>query len=83
MVATVVVVIVPHIVTILVGHYLLRMHPGILLGLCAGAGTSTPALAAIQDRAGSRVPALGYGMACAVGNVLLTLWGTVTVMILG
>jgi putative transport protein len=82
-VATVVVAIVPHIVTILVGRYVMRMHPGILLGLCAGAGTSTPALAAIQDRAGSRVPALGYGMACAVGNVLLTLWGTVTVLLLG
>jgi putative transport protein len=82
-VGAVVVAIVPHVVTILVGRYVMRMHPGILLGLCAGAGTSTPALAAIQDRAQSRVPALGYGMACAVGNVLLTLWGTVTVLLLG
>ncbi|MBM4221847.1 MAG: aspartate-alanine antiporter, partial [Gammaproteobacteria bacterium] len=81
--AVIVVAIVPHIVAILVGRYVLRMHPGILLGLCAGAGTSTPALAAIQDVARSRVPALGYGMACAVGNVLLTLWGTVIVLILG
>jgi putative transport protein len=81
-VGTVVVAIVPHVVTILVGRYVMRVHPGILLGLCAGAGTSTPALAAIQDRAQSRVPALGYGMACAVGNVLLTLWGTVTVLLL-
>jgi len=82
-VGAVVVAIVPHVVTILVGRYVMRMHPGILLGLCAGAGTSTPALAAIQDRAQSRVPALGYGMACAVGNVLLTLWGTVLVLLLG
>jgi putative transport protein len=83
LVATVIVAILPHVVTILVGRYLVGLHPGILLGLCAGAGTSTPALAAIQDRAASRVPALGYGMACAVGNVLLTLWGTVTVLLLG
>lgn len=81
--AVVVVAIVPHVVAILVGRYVMRMHPGILLGLCAGAGTSTPALAAIQDVARSRVPALGYGMACAIGNVLLTLWGTVIVLILG
>ena len=47
------------------------------------AGTSTPALAAIQDRAQSRVPALGYGMACAIGNVLLTLSGTIIVLLLG
>ena len=54
----------------------------ILLGLCAGAGTSAPALAALQEKAQSKVPSLGYGMACAVGNVLLALWGTLTVLLL-
>jgi putative transport protein len=32
--------------TLMVGHFLFRMHPEILLGACAGAGTATPALAA-------------------------------------
>jgi putative transport protein len=73
---------VPHLVTVLVGHYILKMHPGILLGVCAGAGTSAPALAAIQDAAGSRIPTLGYGVSYAVGNVLLALWGTVIVLLM-
>ena len=66
----------------LLGHYVLRMHPGILLGVCAGAGTSAPALAAIQEVAGSRIPTLGYGVSYAVGNVLLALWGTVIVLLM-
>ena len=46
------------------------------------AGTATPALAAIQEAARSRVPTLGYGVSYAVGNVLLALWGTVIVTLL-
>jgi putative transport protein len=80
--AGVVTVIVPHLVGVLVGHHLFKMHPGILLGVCAGAGTATPALAAIQEKAKSAVPTLGYGVSYAVGNVLLALWGTVMVAIL-
>jgi len=80
--ASVVLTLVPHLVTILVGRYVLKMPPGILLGLCAGAGTSAPALAALQEKAKSKVPALGYGMACAFGNVLFALWGTIMVLLL-
>jgi len=72
----------PHLTGVLVGHHVLQMHPGILLGVCAGAGTATPALAAIQEVAKSRVPTLGYGVSYAVGNVLLALWGTVIVALL-
>ena len=46
-----------------------------LPGVCAGTGTATPALAAIQEAAKSPVPTLGYGVSYAVGNVLLALWG--------
>jgi putative transport protein len=35
-------------VTLIAGKYLFRMHPGILLGVVAGAGTATPALAAFR-----------------------------------
>lgn len=59
------------------------MHPGILLGVCSGAGTSAPALAEIEKAAHSKIPTLGYGMACAVGNVLLALSGTILVQVLG
>jgi putative transport protein len=81
-IAGIVTVIIPHLVGILVGHRLFKMHPGILLGVCAGAGTATPALAAVQEAAKSAVPTLGYGVAYAVGNVLLALWGTVIVVLL-
>jgi putative transport protein len=72
----------PHLVGVLVGRWVFHMQPGVLLGVCAGAGTATPALAAIQEAADSTVPTLGYGVAYAVGNVLLALWGTVIVALL-
>ena len=67
---------------LLVGRWIFRMHPGVLLGVCAGACTATPALAALQEASGSAVPATGYGLAYAVGNVCLALWGTVIVTLL-
>jgi putative transport protein len=76
------VVIVSHTVTILVGRYLMKMHPGILLGVCSGAGTATPSLLAVQEAADSKVPALGYGLPYALGNVLLIVWGTVIVVMM-
>jgi putative transport protein len=69
----------PHIVTILFGRYVLRMNPLILLGACSGAGTITAALRAIQDEAQSKVPAIGYTVPYAIGNILLTAWGPVLV----
>ena len=59
-----------------------RLHPGVLLGICAGAGTSPAGLAAVQDKAGSKIPTLGYGVSYAVGNLLLALWGSVMVIAL-
>jgi hypothetical protein len=59
------------------------LHPGILLGVCCGAGTSAPALAAVQEVAKSKVPTLAYGVTHTVGNVLLALWGSVIVALRG
>ncbi len=81
-VAVAAIVVISQTVAVLVGHRLFKMHPGVLLGVCAGAFTATPALAAIQEQARSSVPTLGYGVAYAVGNVLLALWGTVIVALL-
>ena len=72
----------PHIVTILFGRYVLRMNPLILLGACAGAGTITAALRALQDEAQSKVPAIGYTVPYAIGNILLTAWGPVLVALM-
>ncbi len=69
----------PHTMGILFGRYVLRMEPLIVLGACAGAGTITAALRAIQDEAQSSIPALGYTVPYAIGNILLTAWGPVLV----
>ncbi len=76
------VTLVPLALGLLAGKYLFRMHPGILLGACAGARVTTAALGAIQDEARSKVPALGYTVTYAVGNTLLTIWGVIIVMLL-
>jgi len=55
------------------------MDPVILLGAQSGAGTTTTALKAIQDAAGSKLPVLGYTIPYALGNILLTAWGPVIV----
>jgi putative transport protein len=67
---------------VMIGKWLFKMHPGVLLGVCAGGCTATPALAAVQEAARSSVPSMGYGVAYAVGNVLLAIWGTVIVALL-
>jgi putative transport protein len=72
----------PHFVSILVGRYVFRMNPVILLGACSGAGTITAALRALQDEAQSKLPALGYTVPYAVGNILLTAWGPVIVALM-
>jgi putative transport protein len=78
--AGVVVALVPHAVTLLAGRQLFPwLHPGILLGACAGAGVSSAALQALEEASGSKVPALGYNVPYAVGNTLLTLAGPVLV----
>jgi putative transport protein len=76
------VTIMPFVVGLLAGKYIFKMHPGINLGACAGARTTTAALGAIQDAAKSNVPALGYTVTYAVGNVLLITWGVVIVLVM-
>jgi putative transport protein len=72
----------PFVVGLLAGKYIFKMHPAINLGAAAGARTTTAALGAITDAAKSNVPALGYTVTYAVGNVLLITWGVVLVLIL-
>ena len=74
-----VVAVLPHITAILFGRYVLKMNPLILLGACSGAGTITAALRAVQDESQSKLPALGYTVPYAIGNILLTAWGPVIV----
>ena len=77
-----VVAVLPHVTAILFGRFVLRMDPVILLGACAGAGTITAGLRAVQEKAESPLPALGYTVPYALGNILLTSWGPVIVALM-
>ena len=77
--AGLIVAVLPHVVGLFVGYYLLKMNPVILLGAQSGAGTTTAGLKAIQDAAESKLPVLGYTVPYALGNILLTAWGPVIV----
>jgi putative transport protein len=80
--AGIVVTSVPLIIGVLMGKYIFKFHPGIILGAAAGARTTTAALGMIEDVAKSKVPALGYTVTYAVGNTLLTIWGLVIVLLM-
>jgi putative transport protein len=73
------VAVLPHIIGLLVGRYILRMNPLVLLGAQSGAGTTTIALKALQETSGSKIPVLGYTIPYALGNILLTAWGPLMV----
>jgi putative transport protein len=72
----------PLVLGMFVGKYLFRFDDAIVLGCCAGARTTTAALGMVSDRAKSQIPGLGYTVTYAVGNVLLTTWGMVLVILL-
>lgn len=72
----------PLVVGLYFGRYVLKVDPILLLGALAGAQTFTPGLAAVQERSGSPIAVLGYTAAVPVGHVLLTTWGTVVVLLM-
>jgi putative transport protein len=76
----IVAVLVPHTLTLLIGKKLFPgINRGVLVGVCCGAGTNTPALLATQEAAQSKIPVLGYAVPYAIGNVLIIAWGPVIV----
>jgi putative transport protein len=73
-------VLIPHTLTLLIGRrFFPEINRGVLVGVCCGAGTNTPALLATQEAAQSKVPVLGYAVPYAIGNVLIIAWGPVIV----
>ena len=76
-----VVTLLPQIIGLFFGHFVLRMNPILLLGALAGGQTVTAAMAAVQERSGSPVAVLGYAPAYPVANILLTTWGTIIVLV--
>lgn len=72
---------IPLIIGLLLGKYVFKFHPALILGCTAGARTTTAALGAVQDAVESETPALGYTVTYAVGNTLLIIWGVVIALL--
>lgn len=64
------------------GHKVFKFNPAITLGCCAGTRTCTASLGAVQDSIGSTLPAIGYTVTYAVSNILLVVWGLITVLVI-
>ena len=77
-----VVTLVPLLSGLLMGRYVLKLNPVLLLGGLAGAQTMTAGLAAVQEKAESTVAVLGYSGTVAFGHILLTTCGTLIIALL-
>ena len=64
------------------GRLVLKMNHVLLFGALTGAETCTASLNAVKEEADSALPAIGYAVLYAIGNVLLTVWGTVIVNVM-
>ena len=53
----------PLLFSMFIGKYIFRFHPVLLFDCCAGARTTTAALAMICEISKSNVPVLGYTIA--------------------
>jgi putative transport protein len=79
--AGVMVTVLPLAVGAIAARTLLKMSPLMVLGGLAGAQTCTPGLNALREASGSNVGSLAYTVPYAIGNILLTIWGPVVVVI--
>jgi putative transport protein len=75
------VTVLPVVVGYLVGRYVLKFSPVILMGAITGSLTSTPALVIVNKTARSSLPALGYAGAYAFANILLTFAGQIIMLL--
>ncbi|MEJ8855057.1 aspartate-alanine antiporter [Variovorax robiniae] len=76
----VVVTIVPLILTMLIGRYVLRYdNTAIFAGALAGARSGNPAFGEVLDKAQNSIPTVPFAITYALANVLLTLLGPLIV----
>ena len=81
LVAGLIVSLLPVVISFIFGAWVLKMNRALLFGAIMGARTCAPAMEIISDTARSNIPALGYAGTYAIANVLLTLAGTLIVLI--
>lgn len=76
----VVVCIVPIIVAMLVGRYMLRYdNVALFAGALSGARSANPAFGEVLDKAGNSIPTVPFAVTYALANVFLTLLGPLVV----
>lgn len=73
--------VVPVVFAYLVGAYILRMNRALLFGAIIGARTCAPAMDVVNEYAKSTIPALGYAGTYAIANILMTLTGTIFILL--
>ena len=73
------VALIPCVVMVFYGRYVLKMNPVVVCGAITGNLTSTPSLNGVIDAAESGTPVLGYTVSYAISNVILTFLGPVLV----
>ncbi len=72
---------VPVVFAYLVGAHILKMNKALLFGAIIGARTCAPAMDIVNDYAKSTIPALGYAGTYAIANILMTLTGTILIIL--
>jgi AspT/YidE/YbjL antiporter-like protein len=72
-------VLVPGLLSLVIGRYLLKLEVPMLLGAIAGQQCSTPAISALVGVTGNSTPVIGYTITYALSNILLPLMGPVVV----
>ncbi len=73
--------VVPVICAYFFGAYVLKMNRALLFGAIIGARTCAPAMDVVNDYAKSTIPALGYAGTYAIANILMTLAGTLLIIL--
>ncbi len=73
--------VVPVVFAYLVGAYILNMNRALLFGAIIGARTCAPAMDVVNEYAKSTIPALGYAGTYAIANILMTLTGTIFILL--
>ena len=83
LISGVVVTLVPPLVALYFGRYVLRLHPMILFGALAGAQTEAASMNKVIEQSGSNTPVIGFTVCYAISNVLLAVCGPIIVFVAG
>ncbi|NML30767.1 aspartate-alanine antiporter [Paraburkholderia antibiotica] len=81
--AGILMVLVPGLLSLWIGHTFLKLEAPMLLGAIAGQQCSTPAISALVGVTGNSTPVIGYTITYALSNILLPLMGPVVVGLAG